>query len=406
MKNVKDYGAAGDGKTLDTAAIQKAVDSGGMVYIPKGVYITGTIYLKSNGGLHLAPGAVLKGSTDRTHYNKDAFCPQNEVFASERVTGAHLIAAVQQENIVIEGAGTIDGSGRYWLNEKHLIPKTEDYYPYLSERPGQMMYFCECKNVHINGVNIKNAPYWHLFFHGCEEVFASGLTIKGDRTRWTNDGIDIDCCKRVAVSDCIIDVGDDAITLRANKGRLLNSDGICENVTITNCSLYSYNDYGIRVGVGGGEIRRCLISNVSIEAAHRSAVGIMSRWSKTSVNAVTVHGILFQNIIAAAPRPIEIITSFGETHIDGEYGIENISFNSCIFKTYENNVICGFEGRLKNIFLNNSVICFEKTPHKNKIEIFRDIKRGTPLFIKDAENVFLNNIFAEYEGGAAVLLKK
>ncbi len=106
----------------DTKAIQSAIDDGGMVYIPKGIYKTGTLYLKSNGGLHLAAGAVLIGSHERSDYNADDFCPQNRVFRSKWVTGAHLITAVEQENIVIEGNGTIDGQGDFWMNESKMLP--------------------------------------------------------------------------------------------------------------------------------------------------------------------------------------------------------------------------------------------------------------------------------------------
>ena len=120
MRNVRDYGTAGDGVALDTKAIQTAIDQGGMVYIPDGIYRIGTLYLKSNGGLHLASGAVLVASHEREDYNEDDFCSQNRVFASEYVTGAHLICAVEQENIVIEGHGTIDGQGNFWMNEKTL----------------------------------------------------------------------------------------------------------------------------------------------------------------------------------------------------------------------------------------------------------------------------------------------
>ena len=93
MRNVKDYGAKGDGITKDTAAIQRAIDDGGVVYFPPGTYISGTLYLKSGGGLHLEHGATLKASADRADYNADDFCVQNAVFTRENVSGAHFIVA-------------------------------------------------------------------------------------------------------------------------------------------------------------------------------------------------------------------------------------------------------------------------------------------------------------------------
>ena len=183
MRNIRDYGAVGDGAALDTRAIQNAIDDGGMVDIPDGIYRTGTLYLKSDGGLHLAPGAVLLASHDREDYNADDFCPQNDVFTSEHVTGAHLITAIEQENITIEGHGKIEGEGHFWMNESNPIPYAPDEYAPNDERPGQMIFLCECKNVHVTDVNILNGPYWHLFFHGCEDVFVRGVTIRGDRPR-------------------------------------------------------------------------------------------------------------------------------------------------------------------------------------------------------------------------------
>ena len=94
MNNIIDFGAIGDGITLNTKAIQEAINAGGMVYIPARVFRTGTLYLKSNGGLYLAPGAVLLASENNADYNDDDFCQQNCVFKEEHVTGGHLITAI------------------------------------------------------------------------------------------------------------------------------------------------------------------------------------------------------------------------------------------------------------------------------------------------------------------------
>ena len=103
MNNVQDFGAVGDGIHKDTTAIQAAIDLGGIVYFPPGIYLSGTLFLRSNGGLDLDPGAVLLASPDKDDYNADDFCPQNRVFASEQVSGAHFITAVEQHNISIRG---------------------------------------------------------------------------------------------------------------------------------------------------------------------------------------------------------------------------------------------------------------------------------------------------------------
>ena len=384
MKNIKDYGAAGDGKTLDTAAIQSAIDSGGMVYIPAGTYLTGTLCLKSNGGIHLAPGAVLLGSTVREDYNADDFCPQNEVFTSEHVTGAHLIVAVGQENITIEGHGTINGNGRYWMNEKNMSPgwPNPDDFDYVpnKNRPGQLLYICECRNVHVTDVNIENGPYWHLFFHGCENVFVRGLSIRGDRPRWTNDGIDIDCCSHVTVSDCIIDVGDDAITLRAHCNTLSEGHRVCEHVTITNCVIRAHRDNGIRIGVGNGTVRDCLISNTDIEAPNLSGICLVGRWSAESRTATALENIMFSNINVRARTAVEVTVAYGDAPLPNECHISDISFRSLsLFPSECGIILRGTSERILERVSMNSV-----TLHDPKT-----LRSGKAVCIENAHNVSL-----------------
>ena len=137
MRNVMDYGAFADGIHKDTAAIQKAIDAGGMVQFPPGVYLAGSLYLKSNGGLYLEPGAVLMASPDREDYNADDFCVQNVAFSTEHVSGAHFIIAVEQQNITICGGGRIDGNRQAFFGDK-TAPDCEKHpgkFPWNPEEP-------------------------------------------------------------------------------------------------------------------------------------------------------------------------------------------------------------------------------------------------------------------------------
>ncbi len=300
MNNVKDFGAKGDGFSNDTESIQKAIDAGGTAYIPSGTYVIGTLYLKDDGGLHLAPGAVLRASHRREDYNADDFCPQNVVFRQEMVTGAHMIVAVERKNIFIEGEGSIDGDAFFWRSKR--CPRTNQYLP-NPDRPGQMIFFCECTDVRVSGVHLRNGSYWHLFLHGCENVIIHALRITGEKWMATNDGIDVDCCRRVTISDCLIDTGDDAITLRGYEKPLKHKKP-CEYICVTNCVLSSFNDNAIRIGVGEGVIRNCVFSNLVI-AQSRTGICIISRFSSTSPG-VSIENIQFSNLEIQAHRPINI----------------------------------------------------------------------------------------------------
>ncbi len=321
MNNVRDFGAAGNGVVKDTAAIQRAIDAGGMVYFPPGVYLTGTIYLKSNGGLELAPGAVLKGSPDREDYNADDFCPQNRVFASEHVSGAHLVVALEQQNVTIRGGGRIDGNRAAF----YIPPATRaDIWNMPIEwRPGQMIFFCECEQVTIEDVELFDAPYWTCFLHGCEQVRITGLNVRNHPFTRNGDGIDIDCCRFVTVSDCRIDVGDDCITLRGHD-LPLKKPRPCEYITITNCIMRTICN-AFRIGVGNGTIRAALISNCIIFDS-RNAVMLCSKYSPDK--GVRIEDIQFDNLRIEAEKPIAILTN---AHGRGEGAalnpIRNISFN-------------------------------------------------------------------------------
>ena len=404
MRNILDFGAVGDGVTVNTKAIQAAIDAGGAVYIPRGVFVTGTLHLKSGGGLYLEEGAVLRAGHDRTDYNAADYCPQNRVFAAEYMVGTHLISAVEQHDVFIGGFGRIDGDSHFWVNEAQRNPLHGflDHPPMEANRPAQMLFFAECKNVQVQGIELFYAPFWHLFFHGCEDVRVSGLYIKGECQQWVNDGIDIDCCKRVTVSDCIIETGDDAITLRANARQLLHSDGICEDVVISNCVLTSYLDYGIRVGVGDGCIRNCMISNVVIRNSLKG-VGIVNRFSEPSLG-VSVENMRFQNCSISAHEVIDIRIC-NQDHFppcSSPIYTKNITFDQISAYGCRSLVIASYEGaQLSDITFQSMHLHLKQEPLDNDRHIcnWRDIShKEAAIYVRDAKRVTFDNVHFLYEG--------
>ncbi|MBP5532109.1 MAG: hypothetical protein J6Y54_08810 [Lentisphaeria bacterium] len=293
MNDVKDFGAVGDGIANDTAAIQRAIDAGGAVYFPRGTYRTGSLFLRSNGGLELAPDATLVASTDPADYNRKDFCPQDANSGACGKSGQHLIIAQEQQNVFIRG-GRIDGNGRNIFRD-HTIIHTFMGGPQWKRaewHPAQMIFLCECRNVRLCDLDLEDATGWSCYLLGCTDVHIRGLRIRNSPYIPENDGIDLDCCARVVVSDCDISAGDDAFTLRGCSARL-KEPRPCEWVTVSNCIFRSHYAHAIRIGVGSGEIRHCQFNGISCYDSHM-AIHINSKYSDKS-EGVDIRDLAFRN---------------------------------------------------------------------------------------------------------------
>lgn len=297
MNNVKDFGAVGDGIVNDTAAIQRAIDAGGTAYFPPGKYLTGTLFLRSNGGLELDPNAMLFASLDINDYN-DPSVPRT--MAGSKACGEscrHLIIADQVENVFIRG-GQFNGRGQEIFKSREMIYSNTGLGPVWKHvvdfRPAQLMVFSECRRIRLNGFTILDATAWSCFLYGCEDATIDGIRIRNSPYIGENDGIDIDCCSHVTVSNCDIEVGDDAFTLRACEARLANPRP-CEWVTISNCILRSAYAHAIRIGVGNGEIRHCSFSNISVLGSH-IAIHVNAKYSgDDKATGAYIHDLAFRN---------------------------------------------------------------------------------------------------------------
>ncbi len=241
------YGAKGDGQINDTTAIQKAVDActqagGGMVYLPPGNFLAGTIFLKNNVTLHLAPGATLWGSRNIADYSTN-----------------HLIFAQDAENVAIEGDGTINGNGDAFWDAKFKAKEP---------RPSPLIELIGCRNVHIRDVRIRNQPGWGIRPWECDGVFIHGVSMITDLRGPNTDGIDPDSSRNVMISDCYIESGDDTICLKTDKRPGESTALPCERVTVDNCVLISAQS-AIKLGTASwGDFRDCAFANCVISGSH------------------------------------------------------------------------------------------------------------------------------------------
>ena len=330
--SVKDFGAAGDGKTKDTKAIQATIEAaydagGGTVELPAGTYLSGSIELKDNIVFHLAEGAVLLGSPDLDDYCAADCCPQNysSPRTSENISGGHLIYGAGVKNVTLKGPGRIDGNSRHFFLHGNYVDVGKQVT--LPDRPGQMIWFADSENIRILDMEITGAPYWSCFIHNCTNVWIRGCDVHTESSEYityNGDGIDIDRCRFVHISDCHIDTHDDCITLRASGAERLKSPMDCQFITVCNCTLSSECN-AIRLGVGEGTIKDAVFSNLVIYDSS-TAFNIVSGYTRTEAGA-SIEGVRFCNIMVNAERLMKI------HHMRGEGEIRDIVFDGISGRT-------------------------------------------------------------------------
>lgn len=281
--NILKYGAVNDTTKLSTKAVQRAIDAcskagGGRVVIPTGNYKIGSIILRSNVHIHLERGATLYGSTrieDYTPYATD--------FRSFRTQGTtvQLIYGDKVENVVIDGYGTIDGRGR---NFKRNRGKDEGI-----TRP-HLLRFVQSKNLVIRDITVRNSPCWMQHYLACDHVRVEGVTIF-NRNHYNNDGLDLDGCHDVIVSNCFVDSDDDGIVLKSTSPRL------CENITISNCVVSSHCN-AVKMGTETtGGFRNININNIVVMPSHNQEEKFCGKWIGISAVALEiVDGGILENV--------------------------------------------------------------------------------------------------------------
>lgn len=263
--NVLDFGAIGDGKTLNTKAIQNAVDAclkGGTVYIPKGKFISGALFLKSDMTLFIEEGGVLKGSSDIQDYEPFIL---NRFEGWEMKTYASLINAGELNraevynvrNLSISGKGTISGGGSALGN---AMTKANG----IRSR-GRLICIMNGQNINIQGLRIENSPCWTIHYIYCDNVTLHDLDINS--TARNGDGIDPDSSTDSYIFNCKFSTGDDCIAIKSGKnpeGNVVNRP--TKNIRITDCDFIKGHSLAIGSEMSGGVsdvfIQDCKIGNL------------------------------------------------------------------------------------------------------------------------------------------------
>lgn len=261
---IKDFGAVADNQTLNTAAIQRAIDAcaasgGGEVVVPAGIFVTGSLMLKSDVTLRLSPGAVLQGSYNPADY-PDHDISTHRKFGTITHDGVYvksmkaLIFADGAQNVAIVGAGTIKGAGE---GKAFQLGLNKDGKP-------KNIFFIGCTHVRLSGIKVLNSAQVTISISGCDQVFVDGLYVRS-LVNWNCDGMDVDA-RDVTIANCIIESEDDALCFKSEYlGRF------CENINVSNCIVAS-NCNGIKLGTGSRTgfrnvtVNNCVIRKTNVNA--------------------------------------------------------------------------------------------------------------------------------------------
>lgn len=404
--NIITYGAIGDGKTLNTEAIQRAIDDcskqgGGRVLFPQGTWLSGTILLKNNVYLFLDKEATLLGSTDiNTYQVVDGFKD-----GRGSSMGYCFIGAIDVKNTGITGKGKINGNGKLLLEKNGR-----------SKRPF-LVRFVRCTNLTVSDVQMEGPAAWTMHFFECKNVKAERLIIRS-RGLSNNDGIDIDCCQDVLIKDCDIDSGDDAICFKTTGTKP------CKNITITGCRINtgqgafkigteSIGDFknisiskcevletkGIKLySVDGGHLKNLKISDITIEKAILPIMIRLGARLKTFREGDT-------------KKPVGSIKNLDITNIQVKNATQMAILISGIPGHYIENV------RISNVSVNlpgggtaddGKVELAENIADYPELTMFGKIMPASGVYIRNAGNIMLDNInlaFAKADARPLIIAK-
>lgn len=270
------YGVQNDSTILQTERIQAVIDKaaqegGGVICIPKGTFLSGSLFFRPRTHLYLEKGATLKGSDDISHFD----VIDTRLEGQNLTYFAALVNVIGVDGFTLSGEGKINGNGlRFWKSfwlRRQVNPQCTN----LEELRPRLIYIADSKNVQLSGVRLENSPFWTTHLYRCENVKLLNLSIFAPHSPVkapSSDAIDIDVCKNVLVKGCYMSVNDDAIALKGGKGPWADQDKVNNgsnlNIIIEDC-VWGFCHSALTCGSESIHNRNILVRRCRVEHAQR-----------------------------------------------------------------------------------------------------------------------------------------
>jgi polygalacturonase len=273
---ITNYGVQNDSTILQTERIQAVIDKaaqegGGVICIPKGTFLSGSLFFRPRTHLYLEKGATLKESDDISHFD----VIDTRLEGQNLTYFAALVNVIGVDGFTLSGEGKINGNGlRFWKSfwlRRQVNPQCTN----LEELRPRLIYIADSKNVQLSGVRLENSPFWTTHLYRCENVKLLNLSIFAPHSPVkapSSDAIDIDVCKNVLVKGCYMSVNDDAIALKGGKGPWADQDKVNNgsnlNIIIEDC-VWGFCHSALTCGSESIHNRNILVRRCRVEHAQR-----------------------------------------------------------------------------------------------------------------------------------------
>ncbi len=308
--DVRQFGAKGDGKTFDTAAVQKALDEcgreGGTVKFSRGTYLCQPLTIPAKTTMQLEAGATLLASPVQSDFLKGG---GDWLKAKSGGDFIPFLSGKDADDVTITGPGTIDGNGAVWWPEAEKARQKVS--GYTLPRPN-LIVFNRCNHLRLADVKLVNSPKFHFVPTDCADVAVDNVTIIAPVGAANTDGIDPSNCRNVTITRCTIDTGDDNIAIKSGK-KVLGRDFGCENITVTDCVFL--HGHGMSIGsetVGG--VRHLVVKNCRFDGTE-NGLRIKSRRGKGG----TVQDVSYSDITMTNVHPAISIACYYQDSSQAKY---------------------------------------------------------------------------------------